>query len=144
MCGLFGSLMARGVFWMSQHVASGHGNAERKPLCHSNSELNGTAGSAILGTAATKSTGNVIRINLGVKIAGTPPASLSLRDKGDTAFERSRATAQAKLDQIVEEARTNRLRGGWSKSSTRSRPASDQVGEAGRVGGGVGEDPAQA
>jgi integrase len=44
--------------------------------------------------------------NLGVKIAGTPPASQSLKDEGDTAFERSRAAAQAKLDGIVEEART--------------------------------------
>jgi integrase len=42
--------------------------------------------------------------NLGVKIAGTPPASLL--DEGDAAFERSRAAAQAKLDSIVEEART--------------------------------------
>ncbi|MGC3958049.1 MAG: site-specific integrase [Verrucomicrobiota bacterium] len=44
--------------------------------------------------------------NLGVKIAGTPPASHSLLEEGDAAFERSRATAQAKLDQIVEEARS--------------------------------------
>jgi integrase len=42
--------------------------------------------------------------NLGVKIAGTPPTSL--KEEGDAAFERSRATAQAKLDQIVEEARS--------------------------------------
>ena len=42
--------------------------------------------------------------NLGVKIAGTPPASL--KEEGDAAFERSRATAQAKLDGIVEEARS--------------------------------------
>jgi integrase len=46
--------------------------------------------------------------NLGVKIAGTPPASMSLMDEGDAAFERSRATAQAKLDSIVEEARSKR------------------------------------
>ena len=44
--------------------------------------------------------------NLGLKIAGTPPESLSLMDDGDAAFERSRAAAQAKLDGIVEEART--------------------------------------
>lgn len=44
-------------------------------------------------------------LNLGVRIAGTPPVSLSLRDEGDTAFERSRERAQAKLDQIIEEAR---------------------------------------
>ncbi len=43
--------------------------------------------------------------NLGVKIAGTPPSSLSLRDEGDKAFERSRGTAQAKLDHLVEEAK---------------------------------------
>jgi integrase len=46
--------------------------------------------------------------NLGVKIAGTPPASMSLMDEGDAAFERSRAAAQAKLDSIVEEARSKR------------------------------------
>jgi len=43
--------------------------------------------------------------NLGVQIAGIPPDTLSLRDEGNKAFERSRATAQAKLDQIVAEAR---------------------------------------
>ena len=52
--------------------------------------------------------GKLIRPNLGVKIAGTPPASLSLRDTGDVAFERSRATAQAKLDSIVQEVRSGR------------------------------------
>ena len=46
--------------------------------------------------------------NLGVKVAGTPPASLSLMDKGDTDFECSRVAAQAKLEQIVEEARSKR------------------------------------
>jgi len=46
--------------------------------------------------------------NLGVKIAGKPPASMSLTEEGDTAFERSRAAAQAKLDSIVEEARSKR------------------------------------
>lgn len=45
-------------------------------------------------------------MNLDVRVAGTPPTSLSLRDEGDTAFERSQATAQAKLDGIVEEARS--------------------------------------
>ena len=40
-----------------------------------------------------------------IKIAGTPPASRSLRDEGNGGFERSRAAAQAKLDAIVEEAR---------------------------------------
>ncbi len=50
--------------------------------------------------------GRLVRPNLFIKIAGTPPASRSLRDEGDGAFERSRATAQAKLDGIVEEART--------------------------------------
>ncbi len=44
--------------------------------------------------------------NLGVKIAGTPPESKSLMDEGDGAFERSRATALAKLAAIVEEARS--------------------------------------
>lgn len=44
-------------------------------------------------------------VNLGVKIGGKPPESLSLRDEGDGAFERSRAHAQAKLDQVIEESR---------------------------------------
>ncbi len=44
--------------------------------------------------------------NLGVKIAGTPPQSQSLKEAGDTAFECSRVAAQAKLNQIVEEARS--------------------------------------
>lgn len=43
-------------------------------------------------------------INLGVKVAGNPPASLSLKEEGDKAFERSRAQAQVKLDQVIEEA----------------------------------------
>lgn len=46
--------------------------------------------------------------NLGVKVAGKPPASLSLREEGNTAFERSRATALAKLAAHAEEARTKR------------------------------------
>lgn len=50
--------------------------------------------------------GRLFRPNLLVKIAGTPPTSRSLRDEGDSAFERSRATAQSKLDALVEEART--------------------------------------
>ena len=44
-------------------------------------------------------------INLGVKIAGTPPASLSLRDKGDTEYEVSRTAALAKLEHFIEDAR---------------------------------------
>src|SRR5208283_3874997 len=43
--------------------------------------------------------------NLGVKIRGQPPASLSLKELGDAIFEQSRATALAKLQAIVEEAR---------------------------------------
>ena len=39
---------------------------------------------------------------------GLPPASLSLKEQGDTAFECSRVAAQAKLNQIVEEARSKR------------------------------------
>jgi integrase len=50
--------------------------------------------------------GRLFRPNLFTKIAGIPPASRSLRDEGNGAFERSRAAAQAKLDGIVEEART--------------------------------------
>jgi integrase len=49
--------------------------------------------------------GKRLTLNLGVKIHGTPPASGSLRDEGDTAFERSRAHAQAKLDRLIEDAR---------------------------------------
>ena len=45
-------------------------------------------------------------LNLGVKVKGTPPASLSLRDEGDLDFERSRVAARAKLDSVIEEART--------------------------------------
>lgn len=44
-------------------------------------------------------------VNLGVKVAGNPPDSLSLRDLGDHSFERSRAMAQAKLNQLIEETR---------------------------------------
>jgi integrase len=44
-------------------------------------------------------------VNLGVKIAGTPPESLKIKDEGDAAYERSRFTAEAKLASIVEEAR---------------------------------------
>ena len=47
-------------------------------------------------------------LNLGIKIAGTPPESKSLRDEGDGAYERSRATARAKLETIVEEAKSKR------------------------------------
>ena len=47
-------------------------------------------------------------INLGVRVLGTPPASLSLKDEGDGAFEGSRAAAQSKLDSIVEEVQTQR------------------------------------
>jgi integrase len=46
--------------------------------------------------------------NLGVKIAGTPPKSGSLKEEGDGAFERSRAAAQAKLDSLVDEAQSKR------------------------------------
>jgi integrase len=47
-------------------------------------------------------------LNLGVKVHGTPPSSLSLKDEGDLAFERSRTTALAKLQSVVEEARAKR------------------------------------
>ncbi|HNZ75837.1 MAG TPA: tyrosine-type recombinase/integrase, partial [Verrucomicrobiota bacterium] len=47
-------------------------------------------------------------ICLGVKVQGNAPASLSLKEKGDMDFECSRVAAQAKLDQIVEEARSKR------------------------------------
>jgi len=45
-------------------------------------------------------------LNLGVKVRGIPPASLSLKDLGDMDFERSRETARAKLESVIEEART--------------------------------------
>ena len=45
-------------------------------------------------------------LNLGVKVKGTPSASLSLRDEGDLDFERSRVAARSKLDSVIEEART--------------------------------------
>ncbi len=48
--------------------------------------------------------GRLHYVNLDIKIAGTPPASI--RDQGDGPFERSRATAQAKLDQIIRESRS--------------------------------------
>lgn len=41
--------------------------------------------------------------NLGVEIAGTPPASL--RDDGDAAFERSRGKAKEKLEHLIADAR---------------------------------------
>jgi integrase len=50
--------------------------------------------------------GRLIRLNLLVKITGTPPVSRSLRDEGDTTFERSRAAAAAKLDSLIEETRS--------------------------------------
>lgn len=40
-----------------------------------------------------------------VKVAGNAPESQSLRDEGDKAFERSRAQANERLNQIIEEAR---------------------------------------
>lgn len=51
--------------------------------------------------------------NLGVKIAGNPPEPFSLKSEGDGAFERSRATAQAKLQSIIEEAKTKRDSTRW-------------------------------
>ncbi len=42
-------------------------------------------------------------VSLGVKITGTPPASL--REQGDPAFERSRGLALAKLEEVSAEAR---------------------------------------
>ena len=38
--------------------------------------------------------GRLVRPNLFIKIAGTPPASRSLRDEGNGAFDRSRAAAR--------------------------------------------------
>jgi len=44
-------------------------------------------------------------VDLEVKIAGTPPASLSLRDKGNEAFELSRQKAKDKLEEFIERTR---------------------------------------
>jgi integrase len=46
--------------------------------------------------------------NLGVEIDGKPPVPFTLKKEGNGAFERSRATALAKLKSIVAEARTKR------------------------------------
>jgi hypothetical protein len=45
-------------------------------------------------------------LNLGIKVRGIPPASLSLKDLGDMDFERSRENARVKLESVIEEART--------------------------------------
>jgi integrase len=44
--------------------------------------------------------------NLGVPMAGRPPVPFSLKSDGDALYERSRATALAKLDSIIKESRT--------------------------------------
>jgi len=46
--------------------------------------------------------------NLAVAIEGEPPPSRNLRDQGDPAFEASRRIAQAKLDSLIEQARSKR------------------------------------
>lgn len=46
--------------------------------------------------------------NLGVEIDGKPPVPFTLKKEGNGAFERSRATALAKLQSIVAEARSKR------------------------------------
>jgi len=43
-------------------------------------------------------------VNLNVKVRGTPPKSLSLRDQGDTRFEKSRDAALKELEKFSEEA----------------------------------------
>jgi integrase len=53
-----------------------------------------------------KINGKKYAINLGVKIAGTPPSSYSLKDEGDKAFEVSRARARDKLTEEIEKARS--------------------------------------
>jgi hypothetical protein len=45
-------------------------------------------------------------LNLGIKVRGIPPASLSLKDLGDMDFERFRENARVKLESVIEEART--------------------------------------
>ncbi len=46
--------------------------------------------------------------NLGVKTEGTPPDSNSLRDQGDPEFEASKKIAHAKLQALIEQARSKR------------------------------------
>lgn len=41
-------------------------------------------------------------IRLDVRIAGTPPASLSIKEEGNLAFERSKALAQKSFDDFME------------------------------------------
>lgn len=48
-------------------------------------------------------------VNLGIKIAGTPPITFSLKDEGDKNFERSRGTALAQLKHHIDEARSKQL-----------------------------------
>lgn len=45
--------------------------------------------------------GKLTTENLGIRIQGTPPASGLISDRGDEAFERSRAKAQKKLDDLL-------------------------------------------
>lgn len=47
-------------------------------------------------------------VNLGVKMLGTPPASLKVKDKGDAEFERSRGMAEQRLKEMRAEARGTR------------------------------------
>jgi integrase len=49
--------------------------------------------------------GKRFTVDLEVKIAGTPPASMSLRDPGDDKFEVSRGRAKDKLDEAISKAR---------------------------------------
>jgi integrase len=50
--------------------------------------------------------GNRYATNLGVEVKGLPPESL--REEGDTAFERSRGQAQSKLEQLITDARSQK------------------------------------
>lgn len=52
------------------------------------------------------SDGKRVCVNLGVKVAGTRPDSLT--EEGDGAFERSRATAHTKLEAMIEESLSKR------------------------------------
>lgn len=51
-------------------------------------------------------------INLRVKVHGKPPASLSLADTGDVPFERSRAAAEAKLADFLDQLKRHQTAGG--------------------------------
>src|SRR5438094_10440513 len=69
----------------------------RRLPCRSNLGKNQMGQSATGGTARYEVNGKRSCDNLGVKITGKPPASLSLMDEGDTAFERKEGLRRASV-----------------------------------------------